>query len=120
MNNKPVLFGIIGLLVGFGIAAAIRPPVNTQNTDITTSEESMGMGSSMDDMMKSMTGKTGDQFDATFLSSMIVHHEGAVSMAQEALKSATHEEIKMMAQDIISAQTKEIGQMKAWQKQWGY
>lgn len=68
--------------------------------------------------MQSMHGKTGDDFDKTFMQEMIIHHQGAIEMAQAALQSAKHDEIKQMANDIIAAQTKEIDQMKGWQKQW--
>lgn len=77
-----------------------------------------GMQGAMDEMMEGLRGKTGDQFDQAFLSEMIMHHEGAVEMAEAALKSAKHQEIKDMAQAIISAQTSEITQMKLWQKNW--
>jgi uncharacterized protein (DUF305 family) len=83
------------------------------------SDEKMGgMGGAMDDMMAGLQGKTGDEFDKEFLSEMIVHHQGAVSMAQAALQSAKHQEIKDMAQKIISAQTSEITQMQTWEKSW--
>ena len=78
----------------------------------------MGMGSSMDDMMGSLQGNTGDSFDQSFIEAMIVHHQGAIEMAKEAKINAKHSELKMMADDIISAQSQEIDQMKQWQEQW--
>lgn len=77
-----------------------------------------GMQGSMDEMMEGLRGKTGDQFDQAFLSEMIMHHQGAVKMAEAALTGAKHQEIRDMAQDIISAQTGEIDQMRMWQKSW--
>lgn len=71
-------------------------------------------------MADGLKGKTGDEFDKAFISQMIEHHEGAVVMAVQARQDARHDEIKAMAEDIISAQTREINQMKNWQKQWGY
>ena len=64
--------------------------------------------------------KTEDEFDKAFIEEMIVHHQGAIDMAQLARKNAGHDEIKSMADDIISAQTKEIDQMRQWQKDWNY
>jgi len=78
----------------------------------------MSTGNDMDDMMGGLSGRVGDEFDRAFLSEMIVHHQGAVEMAQAALQNAKHEEIRQMAQDIISAQTSEIQQMQSWQKSW--
>lgn len=80
----------------------------------------MGMNSSMDDMMKSVEGKSGDEFDKNFISAMTIHHQGAIEMAKEAKANATHMELKKMADDIISAQTSEIEQMRMWQKDWKY
>ena len=36
------------------------------------------------------------------------------------LTGAKHPELQKMGQDIITAQNKEIEQMKKWQKDWGY
>jgi uncharacterized protein (DUF305 family) len=76
------------------------------------------MMDAMAGMMIDLNKKTGNEFDQAFLNGMILHHEGAIQMANAALKKAKHEEIKKLANDIISAQTKEISQMKEWQKTW--
>lgn len=75
---------------------------------------------SMDDMMDALDGKTGDDFDKAFIEMMIPHHEGAIEMAKAAQRSAKHQEIKDMAEDIISAQQSEIDMMRGWQRSWGY
>jgi uncharacterized protein (DUF305 family) len=69
-------------------------------------------------MCNGLNNKTGDVFDKAFLSEMIAHHQGAIDMANAALKNAKHQEIKDLANAIISAQTKEINQMKEWQVTW--
>ncbi len=76
------------------------------------------MSGMMMDMTAGLKGKTGDDFDKEFLAEMVVHHQGAVDMAQLALKNAKHQEIKNLATAIIEAQNKEIAQMKAWYKAW--
>jgi uncharacterized protein (DUF305 family) len=81
-------------------------------------DEEMSMDAMMHDMMAELDGKTGDEFDKAFLSEMIVHHEGAVDMAEAALTDAKHQELKDMAKAIITAQTTEIAQMKTWLKTW--
>jgi uncharacterized protein (DUF305 family) len=63
---------------------------------------------------------TGEDYDRMFIANMIEHHRGAVDMAKLALTNAKHQELKDMANDIITAQTKEITDMEAWQKAWGY
>ncbi len=80
----------------------------------------MEMAGDMTEMMAKLQGLKGEAYDREFLKQMIIHHEQAVEMAEYADTNAKHEEIKMLASDIITAQEREIGQMKAWQKQWGY
>ena len=80
--------------------------------------ESMSMADMMQSMNAELQGKTGDAFDQAFLSEMIIHHEGAVEMAQLALTNAKHQEIKDLAKAIIAAQNKEIADMKGWMKAW--
>ena len=78
------------------------------------------MNMSMDDMTASLKSVSGDEFDKKFIEEMMAHHQGAIDMAKQAQKSAKHQEIKDMANQIISAQQLEIDAMHAWQKQWGY
>lgn len=47
--------------------------------------------------------------DTTFAEMMIPHHEGAVAMANAAAEKAQHQEVKELAQGIVSAQEREIG-----------
>jgi len=58
------------------------------------------------------------EFDLRFINAMIPHHEGAVTMAQDALSKSKRPEIKKLAQNIISSQQKEIEQMKQWRQAW--
>jgi uncharacterized protein (DUF305 family) len=70
-------------------------------------------------MMMNMDLGTADKdFDLRFINAMIPHHEGAVTMAQDALKKSQRPEIKKLAQNIITSQNVEINQMKQWRKTW--
>lgn len=76
------------------------------------------MNSIMHDMNAKLQGKTGDEFDKEFLSEMIVHHQGAVDMAKLVLTSSKRPEMIKFANNIISAQSKEIEIMKQWENEW--
>jgi uncharacterized protein (DUF305 family) len=133
MKKEAVLYGAVGLLAGvivtWGVAALsvnnnYTGMMNMMGIHTTTNNQDQGMMAnddmSMGQMMTGLQGKTGDDFDKTFLSEMIMHHQGAIDMANLAKTNAKHQEVKNMANDIITAQTKEIDQMKTWQSQWGY
>ncbi|HEY9641692.1 MAG TPA: DUF305 domain-containing protein [Coleofasciculaceae cyanobacterium] len=69
-------------------------------------------------MMNMNLGAADNQFDLRFIDAMIPHHQGAVTMAQEALEKSDRPEIKQLAQAIISSQQQEINQMQQWKKAW--
>jgi hypothetical protein len=96
------------------------PGVSTQSYGGT--DPAMATEPAMEPMMLSMKmgleGKTGDEFDQAFLAEMIAHHQGAVDMANMALVSAGHDDLKAFARMIIAAQESEIARMKQWQRDW--
>ncbi|MEK7165808.1 MAG: DUF305 domain-containing protein [Patescibacteria group bacterium] len=57
-------------------------------------------------------------FDKEFIEQMIPHHQMAVMMAQMLLNSTDRSEMKQLAENIISAQTREINQMREWYRVW--
>jgi uncharacterized protein (DUF305 family) len=59
-----------------------------------------------------------DPFDRAFIDNMIPHHESAIAMAEVALQKSKNPEIKGIAGDIVSAQKREIEEMKRWRKEW--
>lgn len=130
MENKnsvlvfSIIFLIIGVFVGWLICSnkeartAIPTGTHMMGSGEMMNNNGMGMNGAMDSMMVGLQGKIGDTFDKAFIEEMIMHHEGAVAMAEAALKNAKHPEIKTMANAIISAQTSEINQMKVWLKDW--
>ncbi|MEO5691391.1 MAG: DUF305 domain-containing protein [Candidatus Saccharimonadales bacterium] len=120
METKPLLYGLIGFFIGGLLVAIAATTFNKpEQKDTATTNTSMS-SMSMDDMTADLKGKVGDEYDKAFIVSMIAHHEGAVEMAKLSAKNAKHEEIKTLSTNIISAQEKEISEMKQWQMDWGY
>jgi uncharacterized protein (DUF305 family) len=132
MNRENIMVGIIGLLLGILVAGfAAGQAVNRNNagmmrmmgmdTDNSQQETARSHDTmSMADMSKQLEDFTGDDYDKAFIETMIDHHEGAVSMAKFSDTRAKHEEVKQLSKDIITAQEKEIAEMRRWQQDWGY
>jgi uncharacterized protein (DUF305 family) len=72
---------------------------------------SMGMGSK--GMAKQMVMENGKYSDRRFIDAMVPHHQGAIAMAEVALKNAEHEEIIQLSRNIISSQQAEIEELKS-------
>lgn len=78
------------------------------------------------DMHMGMMGDTSDltrleqsaDFDRAFVEEMIPHHQMAVMMASMLKNSTNRPEMKKLADDIITAQTKEIDIMRQWLAEW--
>lgn len=66
----------------------------------------------MDEMVDMLRDAEGVEFDLLFINMMIPHHQGAIDMAKIALTNAKHQEIKDMAQMIITSQQAEIEQLQ--------
>lgn len=96
---------------GYRLSGHMMPSIENAS-NYSHSESNMHM------MNSGLSGKTGDAFDKEFITEMMIHHEGAVAMAQLALQKAQHQEIKDLAAAIIIAQNKEIDDMKIWYKKW--
>lgn len=64
----------------------------------------------MSGMSREMVAPNGEYSDAAFVDSMVPHHEGAVEMAEVALRNAENPEISTLAREIIDAQQAEIEQ----------
>jgi uncharacterized protein (DUF305 family) len=76
---------------------------------------SMGMGSG--GMARQMVMEKGKYSDERFIDAMVPHHQGAIAMAEVALKNAQHEEIKDLSRNIVSTQRAEIEELKSIKKE---
>ena len=61
--------------------------------------------------MTELTGLSGAAFDKMWLQMMVEHHQGAITMAGDELKSGTNADAKKMAESIVTTQQAEITTM---------
>ncbi|NJK79178.1 MAG: DUF305 domain-containing protein [Chloroflexaceae bacterium] len=93
------------MLVACGSAPAATVPTPAAETE----QEPMDHGA--------MTDSTAP-YDAQFIDGMIVHHQGAITMAQQVLEESERPELRALAEAIITAQQAEIEQMQTWRSAW--
>jgi uncharacterized protein (DUF305 family) len=80
----------------------------------TTTPGDQAFAASETEMHRLMAEASGETVDQSYIAKMIAHHQGAVAMAQVALRDSRDPEIRRMAQAVIDAQTQEIAEMRAW------
>ncbi len=87
-----------------------------QSSMSATMMEHSTMG--MTAVSKAFAGKTGDDFDRTFLDLMIKHHQSAIAMSRAASTNAKHQEVKSIAQKTIITHSLEVAKMQQWRASW--
>jgi uncharacterized protein (DUF305 family) len=97
-----------------GMAMAMASDHSPHGSSATSGGAMAGMGMSgmmSGQEMQRMGRMSGPTFHRAFLKGMVVHHRGAVAMAQTELRQGTNAEAKRLAQSIIDSQTAEINEM---------
>jgi uncharacterized protein (DUF305 family) len=89
-------------------------PMDTANMSDATKAYTEAM-KKMDGPM--MQGVQAADPDVAFVQAMIPHHQGAIDMARGVLQFGKDDEVKVWANEIITAQESEIAKMQEWLKQ---
>lgn len=76
------------------------------------------MGQAMSGGMMGYQRPATGPYDQRFLDAMIMHHQGGVMMTQYLIADSERPELQKLAEDIISAQQREIAQMQQWRRDW--
>lgn len=76
-------------------------------------DDGTGMGMMSAEEMAELAGAAGSDFDTRWLTMMIAHHEGAVTMAQEVLGSTADPQVRDLAEAVVATQRAEIEAMRA-------
>lgn len=86
--------------------------------ELPTGDEVMNLHGMMGDESDITRLEQAEDFDTAFVEEMIPHHQMAVMMASMLKNGTRRSEMKKLADDIITAQTSEIDQMRGWLKNW--
>ncbi|GAB3601716.1 DUF305 domain-containing protein [Kineococcus gypseus] len=84
-----------------------------------SSEASPSAGATAETSPGSSAAAEHDDQDVQFAQMMLVHHRGAIEMAQMAPERASSPQVKELAASIDAAQQPEIEQMTSWLQAWG-
>ncbi|MDQ0402263.1 DUF305 domain-containing protein [Streptomyces sp. NBC_01723] len=75
--------------------------------------EHAGMpGMATEAQLKKLRAARGKAFDQLFLTLMITHHEGAITMATDVKSQGNNVQVEEMADDVVAQQTSEISRMR--------
>lgn len=109
-------------LAAFVGAAALSITLAACGSDNTDSTSGMDHGSSTSSAPSASASAAVDAqhnaADVSFTQNMIVHHQGAISMAQMATTQASTQPVKDLAHRIAAAQGPEITEMTSWLEAW--
>jgi uncharacterized protein (DUF305 family) len=106
------------------VSAAQQPEINVMkvflvqwNENPDTNSGHAGHGNAMQGMVDAATmtklqSLNGQEFDKLWLESMIGHHQGAIEMAKAEIANGDNVDAKALANNIVTTQEAEIGQMK--------
>lgn len=99
--------------------------ISWYGVEVPENSSGMGMGHGMmmnggmmGDATDMATLESAKPFDKQFIEQMIPHHQMAIMMATMLFQGTDREEMKVLAQAIIDAQSREIDQMRSWYRSW--
>jgi uncharacterized protein (DUF305 family) len=133
-RNHVIIVGLLALLIGLTLGYFLGTNAMPQRGFFggAAMYDAMGPGMygdelidrdgammhAMDEMMLGFRGLEGAAYEEMFLRSMIVHHLGAIAMAEQLLEQTDRPELITLANNIIRSQSAEVQQMKGWLQTW--
>ena len=112
--QDPEIEQMAGWLTAWG--APREMPGMSSDGSMDHGSDDMG-GMTMDGMMTAedmaaLGAAAGTAFDEKWITLMIAHHEGALTMASQVLRTTTDAEVRTLAEAIVVGQKAEIAEMK--------
>ncbi len=100
--QEPEIRQLNGLLEGWGVAPSGEHSGHGATSGMMTEDDLAKLGKAKD-----------AAFDRQWLERMVDHHEGALAMAETALRQGSNADVKALAQKVIDGQRAEITEMRA-------
>lgn len=110
--QQPEIDTMTGWLEAWGAPPA-APDGAMAGMDHGSMSESGEGGMADDESMARLEAAQGAEFDTLFLELMIVHHEGAIAMAQLEIEDGQHPEAVDLAHRVVTDQSAEITVMRS-------
>lgn len=110
--------GALGAAAALSLVLAACGNNDTGSMDMSSMSSESSTSSSPSTSAAAVEGEHNDQ-DVMFAQMMLVHHQGAIEMADMATTKASSQEVKDLAATIKAAQEPEIEQMTSWLGAWG-
>jgi uncharacterized protein (DUF305 family) len=95
---------IVTFITGIGLGYIITPQYALMNNE--------------DNAVMQDLGKADKYVDLRYLEAMIVHHRGAIQLAEQVKDLTQRNEIKELAEMILRGEPKAIDELYAWRKDW--
>jgi len=108
LKNFMAIVGILLVMLALAPLTASAEPAQTHSPDYQK----------MKAAMNELAQKTGQDFEISYINSIIPHHQGAIMMAQTVQNDAPHQEVRASATKIIADQQKEIDELSRYLKDW--
>jgi uncharacterized protein (DUF305 family) len=122
MNLKIIGVVLVSGALGFGtctaISASSEPKIDTVSHDMSNMSEEVSMEEQVKQLSGELDDKTRNALDRAFVENMIVHHQGAIEMAEKVVDQTKRPEVKALAEEIIATQGAEVETMNGWLKKW--
>lgn len=107
--QQPEIDQMVAWLTEWG--QTVPDPEVSMDENMSHAGEMMMSGMMSEADMSRLSDATGDDFDRMFAEMMILHHEGAIEMAEQALAGGKYQPLRDLAQAVITTQHAEIDQM---------
>jgi uncharacterized protein (DUF305 family) len=97
-----ISFAIVAAIIGMGIGYFLTPEYRTAMYEKNTMD----------------LGSADRTYDLRYINAMIVHHRGAMLLAEQLQQSTTRPEMNALATEILTNEPKAIDELYAWKKEW--